>query len=51
MLLMVDKRGVCHPIYWHAKANKKHMKNYDKNKESLYLKYIWLGNIVEVTFR
>ena len=37
MLLMVEKgiRGrICHAI--HAKANKKYMKNYDKNKESIF---------------
>ena len=26
-------------IHWHAKANNKYMKDYDKNKESFYLKY------------
>ena len=38
MLLMVERgiRGICHSIYRYAKANKKHMKDYDKNKESLY---------------
>ena len=42
MLLMVEKgiRGeTCHSIYQHAKANKKHMKVCDKNKESSYLQY------------
>ena len=42
MLLMVEKGirgGVCHAIYPYAKANKKYMKDYDKNKESSYIKY------------
>ena len=34
-----------------AKANNKHIKDYDKNKESLYLQYyvndVWLGNITK----
>ena len=41
MLLMTEQvigEGTCHSIYWYAKANKKHMKNYDENKQSLYLK-------------
>ena len=36
MLLMVEKGirgGICHVIYRYAKANNKHMKNYDKNKD------------------
>ena len=40
MLLIVEKgiRGViCHSIYRYAKANKKYVKNYDKNKESSYI--------------
>ena len=40
MLLMVKKgiRGrICHAIHRYAKANNKYMKDYDKNKESLYL--------------
>ena len=28
-----------HSIYQYAKANNKHMKDYDKNKESLYIQY------------
>ena len=40
MLLMVEKGirgGVYHAIHRYAKANNKHMKNYDKNKESSYI--------------
>ena len=42
MLLMVKKGirgGICHSIYQYAKANNKYMKDYDKNKESSYIKY------------
>ena len=42
MLLMVEKGitgGTCHAIHQYAKANNKYMKDYDKNKESSYLKY------------
>ena len=42
MLLMVEKGirgGTCHAIHRYAKANNKYMKDYDKNKESSYLKY------------
>ena len=42
MLLMVEKDcrgGICYSIYQYAKANNKYMKDYDKNKESSYLKY------------
>ena len=41
MLLMVEKairEGICHMIHQYAKANNKDMKDYDKNKESSYLK-------------
>ena len=31
--------GISHAIYRSAKANNKYMKDYDKNKESTYLKY------------
>ena len=40
MLLIGGKgnRGrICHSIYWYAKANKKYMNDYDKNKELPYL--------------
>ena len=42
MLLMVEKGirgGIYHAIHQYAKANNKYMKNYDKNKQSAYLKY------------
>ena len=41
MLLMVEKiiRGrISHPIHRYAKANNNYMRDYDKNKESAYLK-------------
>ena len=43
MLLMVEKGirgGICHAIHRYAKANNKYSKNYDKNKESLYIQYL-----------
>ena len=43
MLLTVEKKisgGICHAIHRYAKANKKYMKNYDKNKESSYIQYL-----------
>ena len=42
MLLMVEKGirgGICNAIHRYAKANNNYMKDYDKNKESLNLKY------------
>ena len=48
MLLMVEEGiifGICHVIHWYAKANNKYMKNYDKNKESSYLKYCHVNNL------
>ena len=47
MLIMVGKRvrgGICHEIHWYAKVNNKYMKDYDKNKESSYLKYWNVNN-------
>ena len=46
MLLIVEKGirgGICNTIHRYAKANNKYLKNYNKNKESSYLKY-WDGN-------
>ena len=31
--------GICNAIHRYAKANNRYMKDYDKNKESSYLKY------------
>ena len=48
MLLVVDKeiRGeICHAIHRYAKANNKYMKNYDKNKESSYIQYLYANNL------
>ena len=48
MLLMVEKdirEGICHVIHWYAKANKKYIKDYDKNKASSYLKHWVLNNL------
>ena len=48
MLIMVEKgiRGrTCHAIHRYAKANDKQMNNYDKNKESSYLKYWAVNNL------
>ena len=48
MLLMVEKGiggGICHAIHGWAKANNKYMKDYDKNKESSYLKYLYVNNL------
>ena len=45
---MVEKRvrgGICHSIYWYAKANIKYMKDYDKNKELSYLQYWDVNNV------
>ena len=47
MLLMLEKgirRGTCHSIYQHAKANNKYMNDYDKNKESSYFRYWDVNN-------
>ena len=48
MLLMVEKLSeveICHAIRWYAKANNKLMKDYDRNKESLYLKHWDINNL------
>ena len=48
MLVMVGKdiRGeICHSIYRYAKVNNKYMKDYEKSKESSYLKYWDLNNL------
>ena len=48
MLSMVEKGtryGICQAIYRYAKVNKKYLKNYDKNIESLYLMYLDANNL------
>ena len=48
MLLMVEKGirgGISHSIYRYAKVNNKYKKNYDKNKELLYLQYWDVNNL------
>ena len=49
MLLMVEngiRGGICHVIYRYTKATKNEcMKDYDKNKESSYLKYWNVNNL------
>ena len=48
MLVMFEEgtRGrMCEVTYRYAKANNKYVKNYDKNKESSYLKYLDANNL------
>ena len=37
--------GICNAIHRYVKANNKHMKDYDKNKESLYIKCCDVNNL------
>ena len=48
MLLIVEKGirgGICHSIQRYAKGNNKNQKNYDKDRESLYLEYLDVNNL------
>ena len=48
MLNMFEKGirgGICQATYRYAKANDKHMKNYNKNKESSFLMYFDANNL------
>ena len=50
MLLMAEKEisgGICHAINRHAKANNKYLKDYDKSKESSYLKHWDVNNLYD----
>ena len=37
--------GICHSIHRYAKANNKYMKNYNEDKESLYIQYLDANNL------
>ena len=37
--------GICNKVHSYAEANNKYMKNYDKNKESSFLKYVDANNL------
>ena len=48
MLLMIEKGirgGICQTTHRYAKANNKYMKNYAKNNESSYIKYLGANNL------
>ena len=48
MLLMVEKgirSRICHSFDRYGKVNNKYMKDYNKNKELLYLKYWNINNL------
>ena len=48
MLIMFEegtRGGICQATYRYAKANNRYMKNHDKNKESVFLKYFDANNI------
>ena len=48
MSLMIEKGitgRIYHAIYRYLEANNKHMKNYDENKESLYIMHLDANNL------
>ena len=48
MLLMTEegiRDGICHSVHRYLRANNKYMKDYDKNKESLYIIYVDYNNL------
>ena len=38
---------MCDSIYQYTKANNKYMEDYDKNKESPYIRHIWIVNVAK----
>ena len=45
---MVEKGirgGICHTVHRYVKAKNKYMKNYDKDKEPSFLKYLDASNL------
>ena len=50
MLLMAEKgiiRGICHSIYWCARANNKYMAGDNKNKELPDIQYWDVNNLYD----
>ena len=48
MLLTEEKvirKGICHTIHQFVKTNNQYMRDYDKIKESLYLRYLDVNNL------
>ena len=48
MILMIGegiRGGTCQATHRHAKVNNKYMKNYNKNIESSYIKYLDVNNL------
>ena len=41
----VIRGGICNKVHSYAEANNKYIKNYDKNKESLFLMYVDANNL------
>ena len=37
--------GICYAVHRYGEANNKYMKNYDKNKESSYIQYLYVSNL------
>ena len=50
MLLMVQKptcSGICHVVHCNVKADNKCMKDYEKSKASIYLRYWDVNNVMD----